>query len=57
MIKEIMNNRDGAYTKADSTAYVKKLIGDGIVTTEGEKGAKQRKLSTHAFHGESLKAS
>ncbi|XWS23056.1 hypothetical protein CRYUN_Cryun29cG0088900 [Craigia yunnanensis] len=35
--------------------YMKKILGDVLVTTEGEKWAKQRKLANHGFHGESLK--
>ncbi|TXG56671.1 hypothetical protein EZV62_017984 [Acer yangbiense] len=35
--------------------YVKKLLGDGLVMTEGEKWFKLRKLANNAFHGESLK--
>ncbi|KAK3222803.1 hypothetical protein Dsin_009828 [Dipteronia sinensis] len=50
-----INAYDGAYTKAEATAYVKKLLGDGLVTAEGDKWAKQRKLANYAFHGESLK--
>ncbi|KAK8483416.1 hypothetical protein V6N11_021234 [Hibiscus sabdariffa] len=33
-----------------------KILGDGLVTSEGEKWARQRKLANHAFHGESLKS-
>ncbi|KAL5826219.1 hypothetical protein ACOSQ4_018016 [Xanthoceras sorbifolium] len=57
LIKEIQNNKDGAYINAEGTAYVKKLLGNGLVTAEGEKWAKQRKLANYAFHGESLKVS
>ncbi|KAJ4710706.1 putative Cytochrome P450 [Melia azedarach] len=55
LVKEILNNRDGAFPKADSTEFVEKLLGDGLFTADGDKWAKQRKLANHAFHGESLK--
>ncbi|KAK9934978.1 hypothetical protein M0R45_022097 [Rubus argutus] len=56
LCKEILNNKDGVYPKQKPSIFVKKLLGDGITMTEGEKWAKLRKLSNHAFHGESLKA-
>ncbi|KAK7842857.1 cytochrome p450 cyp749a22 [Quercus suber] len=55
LIKEIMNNRDNAYPKPETANYTKKLLGDGLVTSEGEKWAKMRKLANSAFHAESLK--
>ncbi|CAN6713645.1 unnamed protein product [Malus baccata var. baccata] len=56
LCKEIMSNKDKAYPKRDPTTFVKKLLGDGLVTTtESEKWEKLRKLATHAFHGECLK--
>lgn len=55
LIKEILNNRDSTYPKEEVKRYVKKLLGDGLVTSEGEKWAKMRKLANYAFHGESLK--
>ncbi|KAJ4839536.1 hypothetical protein Tsubulata_047558 [Turnera subulata] len=54
LIKEILNNRDGTYLKPDQP-YLKKLLGNGLITTRGEKWFKLRKLANHAFHGESLK--
>ncbi|KAA8532860.1 hypothetical protein F0562_033023 [Nyssa sinensis] len=55
LVKEILNNRDKAYPKADLGGYMTKLLGDGLVTSEGEKWAKLRKLANHAFRAESLK--
>ncbi|OVA02437.1 Cytochrome P450 [Macleaya cordata] len=55
LIKEILNNRDGTYTKRKMDGYTKKLFGDGLVMNRGEKWARHRKLANHAFHGESLK--
>ncbi|PRQ40598.1 putative cytochrome P450, EF-Hand 1, calcium-binding protein [Rosa chinensis] len=56
LCKEILNNKDGAYPKIGSEDFVKKLLGDGLVTiVESEKWAKLRRIATHAFHGESLK--
>ena len=55
LIKEIMNNRDKAYPKEEVVGYLKKLFGDGLSASEGEKWAKMKKLAIHAFHAESLK--
>ncbi|KAI3970763.1 hypothetical protein MKX01_024410 [Papaver californicum] len=55
LVKEILNNKDGAYPKWKAEGYAKKLLGDGLVTTEGNKWVRQRKLANHAFHAESLK--
>ncbi|KAI3919589.1 hypothetical protein MKX01_018412 [Papaver californicum] len=55
LIKEIMNDKDGVYPKTKSEGYFKKLLGDGLVSAQGKKWIKQRKLANHAFHAESLK--
>ncbi|KAK8564578.1 hypothetical protein V6N12_036698 [Hibiscus sabdariffa] len=56
IIKEILKNNDGAFPKRkDDSAFIYKIIGDGLVSSEGVKWARQRKLANHAFHGESLK--
>ncbi|EEF50708.1 cytochrome P450, putative [Ricinus communis] len=54
MLKDIFN-RDEIFTKGEPEDYVKKLLGDGIVTARGEKWLKLRKISNHTFHAESLK--
>ncbi|CAN6588748.1 unnamed protein product [Malus baccata var. baccata] len=57
LCKEILNNKDRAYPKREVQGFVRKLLGDGLVsTTEGEKWGKLRKIANHAFHGESLKS-
>lgn len=57
-IKEILNDRDGVYPKAEINAhYKKKIFGDGLGTSKGEKWTKMRKLANYAFHAESLKVS
>ncbi|KAK1274045.1 Cytochrome P450 [Acorus gramineus] len=55
LVKEILINKDGAYAKAMSREYVRKLLGDGLATTEGKKWVRLRKLANRAFHAESLK--
>lgn len=55
LIKEIFNNKNGAFPKRNLPVYLKKLLGDGIVAANGEKWFKLRKLSNHAFHAECLK--
>ncbi|KAG5594953.1 hypothetical protein H5410_036185 [Solanum commersonii] len=39
----------------DLKGFPKKILGDGLPTSKGEKWAKMRKLANHVFHGESLK--
>ncbi|XP_056165641.1 cytochrome P450 CYP749A22-like isoform X2 [Syzygium oleosum] len=41
LIKEVLNNKDKAFPKPATEGFLKKLLGDGLVTTEGEKWAKQ----------------
>ncbi|KAI3867385.1 hypothetical protein MKX03_036512 [Papaver bracteatum] len=55
LVKEILNNKDGAYPKWKAEGYRKKLLGDGLVTAEGNKWVRQRKLANHAFHAEGFK--
>ena len=57
LIKEVLNNKNRAYPKAPVEGYIKKLVGDGLATTEGEKWTKLRKLANYSFHAESLKVS
>ncbi|XVF85762.1 hypothetical protein PTKIN_Ptkin17bG0143200 [Pterospermum kingtungense] len=55
LVKEILNNKDGAYPTRVIQGYWKKLFGDGLVSSSGEKWARNRKLANYAFHAESLK--
>jgi PHYB activation tagged suppressor 1 len=55
LVKQILSNKDRAYPKTKVSNEIKKLLGDGIVLSEGEKWVKLRKLANHAFHGESIK--
>lgn len=55
LVKEILNNKDGNYPKIDLEGYAKKLLGDGVSSSKGQKWAKMRKLSNNVFHAESLK--
>lgn len=55
LIKEILSNKEDAYPKMDMEGYAKKLLGETLITNEGEKWAKIRKLANHTFHSESLK--
>ncbi|KAK6242606.1 hypothetical protein SCA6_007995 [Theobroma cacao] len=56
LVKEVLRNSEGAFRKKKAEDFIHKIIGDGLVATEGEKWARQRKLANHAFHGESLKS-
>ncbi|KAK6931101.1 Cytochrome P450 [Dillenia turbinata] len=55
LIKDVLNNKNGAYTKTESKGFLRSLVGEGLVMAEGDKWVKLRKLSNRAFHGESLK--
>ncbi|KAL3636183.1 hypothetical protein CASFOL_020730 [Castilleja foliolosa] len=55
MIKEILLNKEGVFPKMDAEGYAKKLLGEALITNEGEKWSKIRKLADHTFHAESLK--
>lgn len=55
LIKEVLSNKDGAYPKSVIQNYAEKLLGDGLVLSQGKKWLKMRKLANHAFHAESLK--
>jgi PHYB activation tagged suppressor 1 len=55
LIKEVLSNKDGIYPKRKMENLVKKLIGNGLLASEGEKWSKLRKLANHTFHAESLK--
>ncbi|MBA0727053.1 hypothetical protein Golax_002835, partial [Gossypium laxum] len=56
IIKEILKSNDGSFPKRkDDSSFIYKILGDGLVATEGAKWVRQRKLANHAFHGESLK--
>ncbi|CAK9154772.1 unnamed protein product [Ilex paraguariensis] len=54
-IKEILSNKNGAFPKIKLQSHAKKLIGDGLVASEGKKWSKLHTLSNHTFHAESLK--
>ncbi|KAI3928928.1 hypothetical protein MKW92_028530 [Papaver armeniacum] len=55
LIKQILNNRDGTFTKIKIDGFIKKIFGDGLVTNRGGKWIKSRILADHAFHAERLK--
>ncbi|XP_065860615.1 cytochrome P450 CYP749A22-like isoform X1 [Euphorbia lathyris] len=54
LAKEILYNQE-LYPKPEFESYVKRMFGDGLVTTKGDKWTSQRKLANHAFHGDNLK--
>ncbi|XVF16640.1 hypothetical protein REPUB_Repub10bG0049800 [Reevesia pubescens] len=63
LVKEVLKSSASDFPKRTSRdrkrnqdEFARKILGDGLVTSEGEKWAKQRKLANHVFHGESLKS-
>lgn len=55
IVKEVLMNREEAFPKMDMEGCAKKLLGESLITNEGEKWGKIRKLANHTFHSESLK--
>ena len=55
LIKEILSDRERVYPKPDHRAMMKKVFGDGVSMSRGEKWAKMRKIANGAFLAESLK--
>ncbi|CAN1152320.1 Cytochrome P450 CYP749A22 [Linum perenne] len=56
LVKEVLINREGTYPKKFIQSYAEKFLGNGLLTSEGEKWVKTRKLANQAFHGDCLKA-
>ncbi|CAL1360127.1 unnamed protein product [Linum trigynum] len=56
MAKEALSNKVGSFPKSELyTTFHKKIFGQGLATSEGQKWAKIRKLANFALHGENLK--
>ncbi|XP_017633854.1 cytochrome P450 CYP749A22-like [Gossypium arboreum] len=55
LVKEVLKNSENIFQKVKLPEISRKLMGNGLAFTEGEKWAKYRKLANHTFHGESLK--
>ncbi|CAI0390518.1 unnamed protein product [Linum tenue] len=56
MAKEALSNKVGSFPKSELyTSFHKKIFGQGLATSEGQKWAKIRKLANFALHGENLK--
>ncbi|XP_076914780.1 cytochrome P450 CYP749A22-like [Bidens hawaiensis] len=55
LLKKIMSIRGISMGRQDMGPISNKIFGGGLVFSQGDKWAKQRKLATHAFNGERLK--
>lgn len=55
MIKEVLHDRQKNFPKAKLQGHIHRIFGNGLVTAEGERWAKSRKIANFAFHGDSLK--
>ncbi|CAK9316778.1 unnamed protein product [Citrullus colocynthis] len=55
MIKEVLNDKQKSYPKAKLGSHLLRIFGNGLVTSEGQRWAKSRKIANFAFHGDSLK--
>ncbi|CAN0857615.1 Cytochrome P450 CYP749A22, partial [Linum grandiflorum] len=54
-VKQVGNDREKAFRKVPPRGFMKQIAGDGLLTSEGEKWTKMRKLANLAFLGDSLK--
>lgn len=57
MIKEVLNDRQKNFPKAKLQGHVHRIFGNGLVTAQGERWVKSRKIAHFAFHGDNLKVS
>ncbi|KAD2804352.1 hypothetical protein E3N88_37729 [Mikania micrantha] len=55
VVKEIMSIKEISMGKPGVGPIYRKMLGGGLVLSQGDKWAKQRKIATHAFNGERLK--
>ncbi|KAL3511016.1 hypothetical protein ACH5RR_030417 [Cinchona calisaya] len=55
LIKEMLYDRGQYFSRSEVDKYLKKILGEAIFTSEGEKWFKLRKLANQAFHAESLR--
>ena len=55
LIKELLYDNEQSFCRSDADRYLKKILGKGILTSDGEKWLKLRQLSSQAFHAESLR--
>src|SRR5260221_4688745 len=53
-IKHVLVDNAKAYTKSRNYIGIKQLLGNGLLTSEGDEWRKQRKLSQPAFHRDRL---
>lgn len=54
VVKHVLVDNAKAYTKSRNYLGLKVVLGDGLLTSEGDKWRKQRKLSQPAFHRDRL---
>ncbi|KAJ0552474.1 putative cytochrome P450 superfamily [Helianthus annuus] len=58
LLKQLMSVRELSTTRVQGVGPVfDKIFGGGLIFSQGEKWAKQRKLAAHAFNGDRLKVS
>lgn len=55
LIRQMLNDKEQFFCKSDIDKYMKKVLGNGLLESEGEKWTKLRKLANKSFHAESLR--
>lgn len=53
-IREILIRQDRSFVKGRTTTVLQRTVGEGVLTTEGERHAKQKKYIQPAFYKEAL---
>lgn len=57
IIFDVLVTNSLSFVKSPATQLLKRVLGDGLLTTEGEVHARQRKLMQHLFFPENIKKS
>ncbi|KAK3164838.1 hypothetical protein QOZ80_1AG0025480 [Eleusine coracana subsp. coracana] len=55
LIREILTNKHGQFGKQRSTAWIERMLANGLTAHQGEKWVVHRRIINHAFHLEKLK--
>ncbi|KAK3161346.1 hypothetical protein QOZ80_1BG0075980 [Eleusine coracana subsp. coracana] len=57
LIREILANKHGQFGKQRSTAWIERMLANGLTAHQGKKWVVHRRIINHAFHLEKLEVS